>query len=51
MFGGFCPDTFHFLGELAADNRRTRLDGGASGDRYHFAVREPLTELCRTLAA
>ncbi len=49
MFGGFCPDTFHFLGELAADNRRDWMEG--QRDRYHFAVREPLTELCRTLAA
>ncbi len=48
-FGGFCPDTFRFLRELAADNRREWMEG--QRDRYHFAVREPLMELCRTLAA
>ena len=48
-FGGFCPDTFRFLRELAADNRREWMEG--QRDRYHFAVREPLLELCRTLAA
>ena len=48
-FGGFCADTFRFLTDLAADNRREWMDG--QRDRYRFAVREPLTELCRTLAA
>jgi 5-methylcytosine-specific restriction enzyme B len=48
-FGGFCPDTFRFLLELAADNRHNWMEG--QRDRYHFAVREPLMELCRTLAA
>ena len=48
-FGGFCPDTFRFITELAADNRRQWME--AQRDRYRFAVREPLTELCQTLAA
>ncbi len=48
-FGGFCPDTFLFLRELAADNRREWMEG--QRDRYHFAVREPMMELCQTLAA
>jgi hypothetical protein len=43
-FRGFCTDTFAFLGELARENRRAWMDG-------HFAVRGPLTELCRALAA
>ncbi len=47
-FGGFCPDTFRFLEELAADNRRDWME--ARRDRYRFAVREPLAELCRALA-
>jgi 5-methylcytosine-specific restriction enzyme B len=49
MFGGFCADTFRFLRELAGDNRREWMEG--QRDRYHFAVREPMMELCRTLAA
>ena len=48
-FGGFCADTFRFLAELADDNRREWMDG--QRDRYRFAVREPLAELCRALAA
>ncbi len=47
-FGGFCADTFRFLEELAADNRRDWME--ARRDRYRFAVREPLAELCRALA-
>ena len=47
-FGGFCPDTFRFLHELAADNRRDWME--PRRDRYRFAVREPLAELCRALA-
>jgi uncharacterized protein (DUF2461 family) len=47
-FGGFCADTFAFLGELAVNNRREWLERQRS--RYHFAVREPLAELCRALA-
>ena len=48
-FGGFCADTFRFLGELAADNRREWME--ERRDRYRFAVREPLAELCRALTA
>ncbi len=48
-FGGFCGDTFRFLDELAANNQRAWMDG--QRDRYRFAVREPLVELCRALAA
>jgi hypothetical protein len=47
-FGGFCADTFAFLGELAQNNRRAWMEG--QRHRYRFAVREPLTELCRALA-
>jgi uncharacterized protein (DUF2461 family) len=47
-FGGFCADTFHFLGELAHNNRREWME--RQRGRYHFAVREPLVELCRALA-
>jgi MoxR-like ATPase len=47
-FGGFCADTFAFLAELAANNRRAWME--QQRDRYRFAVREPLVELCRALA-
>jgi MoxR-like ATPase len=47
-FRGFCADTFAFLGELARENRREWMEG--QRDRYCFAVRGPLTELCRALA-
>lgn len=47
-FGGFCADTFRFLAELTANNRRDWMDG--QRDRYRFAVRTPLVELCRALA-
>jgi hypothetical protein len=47
-FRGFCADTFAFLGELARENRRAWMD--RQRDRYRFAVRGPLTELCRALA-
>ncbi len=46
-FGGFCPDTFRFLRELAGNNCRDWME--AQRDRYHFAVRAPLVELCRAL--
>jgi hypothetical protein len=48
-FRGFCADTFAFLAELARENRREWME--AQRDRYRFAVRGPLAELCRTLAA
>jgi hypothetical protein len=47
-FGGFCADTFRFLNELAQNNRREWMSG--QRDRYCFAVREPLVELCQALA-
>ncbi len=47
-FAGFCTDTFHFLGELAHNNKREWME--RQRDRYRFAVREPLIELCRVLA-
>lgn len=48
-FDGFCSDTFAFLAELAEHNDRAWMDG--QRERYQFAVRGPLTELCRALAA
>jgi uncharacterized protein (DUF2461 family) len=48
-FTGFCADTFLFLGELAHNNKRAWME--RQRDRYRFAVREPLVELCRDLAA
>lgn len=45
---GFCPDTFRFLAELAANNRTAWMRRHAA--RYRFAVREPLVELCHALA-
>ena len=48
-FDGFCSDTFAFLAELAAHNDRAWMD--AQRERYQFAVRGPLVELCRALAA
>jgi hypothetical protein len=48
-FRGFCADTFAFLGELAHNNRREWMERQRA--RYRFAVREPLVELCRALAA
>ncbi len=47
-FGGFCSDTFAFLRELAENNQRDWMTG--QRDRYRFAVRQPLVELCRALA-
>ncbi len=47
-FAGFCADTFYFLAELAHNNKREWME--RQRDRYRFAVREPLIELCRVLA-
>ncbi len=47
-FRGFCRDSFYFLRELAAENRTEWM--GAQRERYHFAVRRPVLELCETLA-
>jgi hypothetical protein len=46
-FGGFCADTFRFLDELGRNNSRAWMTD--QRDRYHFAVRAPLVELCRAL--
>jgi hypothetical protein len=46
-FGGFCSDTFTFLQELERNNCRAWMAG--QRDRYRFAVRQPLVELCRAL--
>lgn len=47
-FAGFCADTFQFLHELAQHNHRDWM--ALHRDRYHFAVREPLAELCTAIA-
>jgi 5-methylcytosine-specific restriction protein B len=47
VFTGFCADTFRFLKELSVNNRRGWME--RQRDRYRFAVREPLAELCRAL--
>jgi hypothetical protein len=47
-FTGFCADTFQFLSELAHNNKREWME--RQRDRYRFAVREPLIELCRALS-
>ena len=48
-FGGFCTDSFRFLGELAAAPSREWMD--PQRDRYQFVLREPLIELCEAVAA
>ena len=47
-FGGFARDTFHFLDELADNNSAEWM--AAARDRYRYAVRSPLVELCDALA-
>src|SRR6202043_3755707 len=47
-FDGFCDDSFRFLAELGRHNRREGME--QNRERYHFAVRTPLVELCRALA-
>lgn len=47
-FRGFCTDTFRFLGELGGANTRDWMT--ANRDRYQFALREPLVELCEAVA-
>ena len=46
-FGGFCADTFRFLAELAANNRRDWME--QQRQRYHYTIRTPLVELCQAL--
>lgn len=47
-FGGFCTDTFAFLGELAKTNAKDWMTDNR--ERYQFVVREPLVELCDQVA-
>jgi hypothetical protein len=47
-FLGFCSDSFQFLRELQVNNCREWMT--AERERYQYAVREPLHELCETLA-
>jgi MoxR-like ATPase len=47
-FGGFCSDTFVFLGELARANTKDWMTDNR--DRYQFVLREPLVELCASVA-
>ncbi|HEV3256086.1 MAG TPA: DUF2461 family protein [Gemmataceae bacterium] len=46
---GFCADTFRFLTELGRNNCREWMEH--QRERYRFAVRGPLVELCRVLGA
>ncbi len=48
-FGGFCQDTFAFLAELAEHNATEWM--ARERERYNFAVRTPVVELCSALAA
>ena len=48
-FGGFSADTFRFLAELPADNAAEWM--AANRERYAYAVREPMVELCEALTA
>lgn len=48
VFGGFCTDTFAFLNELTESNSRDWMT--ANRERYRYAVRAPLVELCRSIA-
>ncbi len=47
-FGGFAADTFRFLGELTANNSVGWM--ATARDRYRYAVRGPLVELCEAVA-
>jgi hypothetical protein len=47
-FGGFCTDTFGFLAELRGNNRAEWM--AAERHRFHYAVRDPLAELCSAVA-
>ena len=46
-FSGFCTDTFRFLADLQVNNASDWM--AAHRERYSFAVREPLVELCEAL--
>jgi MoxR-like ATPase len=47
-FGGFCTDSFMFLAELAKANAKDWMT--ANRNRYQFVLREPLVELCESVA-
>lgn len=47
-FAGFCSDTFAFLSELADANTKDWM--AEHRDRYQFVLREPLVELCESVA-
>jgi 5-methylcytosine-specific restriction enzyme B len=47
-FGGFCSDTFAFLTELAQTNAKDWMT--EHRERYQFVLREPLVELCESVA-
>jgi 5-methylcytosine-specific restriction protein B len=47
-FGGFCTDSFVFLGELAKTNAKDWMT--ENRERYQFVLREPLVELCAAVA-
>ena len=48
LFNGFPLDGFHFLAELAENNSTGWM--AQERERYHFALRTPITELCEALA-
>jgi hypothetical protein len=48
-FGGFCSDSFRFLGELTGATSREWM--APRRDRYQFVLRGPLIELCEAVAA
>jgi MoxR-like ATPase len=47
-FGGFCTDSFAFLSELAKTNAKDWMT--ENRERYQFVLREPLVELCESVA-
>lgn len=47
-FGGFCSDSFAFLTELARTNSKEWM--AENRERYQFVLREPLVELCESVA-
>ncbi len=47
-FGGFCSDTFAFLAELAEMNAKDWM--AEHRERYQFVLREPMAELCASVA-
>jgi MoxR-like ATPase len=47
-FGGFCSDSFAFLTELTKTNTKQWMK--ENRERYQFVLREPLVELCESVA-